>query len=123
MGYDASHMNPEVNLETRLDARVVLCTCPNREEAEAIALRLVERGLAACVNVAPGLRSIYRWQGRVVSEMEVLLVIKTSARLLEEVEGCIASLHTYETPEILALPVAAGAQSYLAWLAENLKSS
>ena len=111
----------DTSMDTSVDASVALCACPNLAEAEAIARRLVEQRLAACVNIAPGLRSIYRWRGQVVSEEEVLLVIKTSAPLLNRVEACIASLPSYETPELLALPVVAGARPYLAWLAESLK--
>ena len=103
------------------DFQIVLSTCADREQAERIAHRLVEQQLAACVNILPGVQSIYRWQGNVESSAEVLLVIKTSASLVTEVQSTIASLHSYEVPELLVLPVSAGSESYLAWLKASLR--
>jgi periplasmic divalent cation tolerance protein len=103
------------------DFQIVLSTCPDREEAERIAHRLVEQQLAACVNILPGVQSIYRWQGNVESAAEVLMVIKTSAGLVPEVQSTIANLHSYEVPELLVLPVAGGSEAYLGWLKASLR--
>jgi periplasmic divalent cation tolerance protein len=103
------------------DFQIVLSTCADREQAERIAQRLVEQQLAACVNILPGVQSIYRWQGNVESAAEVLMVIKTSAALIPEVQSTIASLHSYEVPELLVLPVSGGSEAYLAWLKASLR--
>ena len=103
------------------DFQIVLCTCADREQAERIAHRLVEQQVAACVNILPGVESIYRWQGKVESAAEVLMVIKTHADLVPEVELTIASLHSYEVPEFLVLPVFGGSHAYLGWLRDNLR--
>jgi len=95
---------------------VVLSTVARSEDAERIARQLVERRLAACVNVVPGLVSIYRWQERVERDEELLLVIKTRAERLEALRETIAELHPYEVPEVLALQILAGHPPYLAWL-------
>jgi periplasmic divalent cation tolerance protein len=99
------------------DARVVLVTCPTADVAAALARTLVEEGLAACGNILPGLRSIYRWQGRVVDEPEVLLVLKTTAERFEGLRARVVTLHPYEVPEVLSLAVDAGHAPYLAWVA------
>src|SRR5580698_5210339 len=98
------------------DFQIVLCTCADREQAERIAHRLVEQHLAACVNILPGVHSVYRWQGAVESAAEVLLLIKTSSARNLEVQSTVASLHSYEVPEFLVLPVLGGSNAYLAWL-------
>jgi periplasmic divalent cation tolerance protein len=98
------------------DFQIVLSTCADREQAERIAHRLVEQHLAACVNILPGVQSIYRWQGSVESAAEVLLLIKTSAAHSNEVQSTIASLHSYDVPEFLVLPVCGGSEAYLGWL-------
>lgn len=103
------------------DFQIVLTTCADREQAERIAHRLVEQHLAACVNILPGVQSIYRWQGAVESAAEVLLLIKTSAAHSNEVQSTIASLHSYEVPEFLVLPVSGGSEAYLAWLNASLR--
>ena len=103
------------------DFQIVLSTCADREEAERIAHRLVEQQLAACVNILPGVQSIYRWQGNVESAAEVLMVIKTSAGLVPEVQSTIANLHSYEVPELLVLPVTGGSEAYLGWLKASLR--
>jgi periplasmic divalent cation tolerance protein len=102
------------------DFQIVLSTCADREQAERIAHRLVEQHLAACVNILPGVQSIYRWQGAVESAAEVLLLIKTSSARSQEVQSTIASLHSYEVPEFLILPVLGGSEAYLAWLGAGL---
>ena len=99
------------------DVRVVLVTCPHPEAAATLARTLVEEGLAACGNVLPGLRSIYRWQGQVQDETEALLLLKTTAARFEALRERVVALHPYEVPEVIALAVDAGHAPYLAWVA------
>jgi periplasmic divalent cation tolerance protein len=98
------------------DKIILLSTCGSEGEAEELARGLVESRLAACVNVLPGVRSFYRWQGEVEDGAEFLLVIKTTRGLFEEVRLALEAAHSYELPEVLALPVIAGSPNYLAWL-------
>jgi periplasmic divalent cation tolerance protein len=100
------------------DALVVLVTAPSAEVAAALARALVEARLAACGNVVPGLRSIYRWQGEVHDEPEVLLILKTTRGRLEALRDEVLRRHPYQVPEVLALPVEGGSAKYLAWIAE-----
>jgi periplasmic divalent cation tolerance protein len=103
------------------DKLVVLVTCRSAKEAERIASRLVQTRLAACGNILRSpVRSIYRWKEKIESAREFLLVIKTSRRRFPELQAAIKHLHSYELPEIIALPIAAGSQGYLSWLAESL---
>jgi periplasmic divalent cation tolerance protein len=102
---------------------VALSTAGTAEDAERIARALVESRLAACVNVVPGVVSVYRWKGEVCRDEERLLVIKTRADRLEALRGALVGLHPYEVPELLALPVAAGHAPYLAWLDESVSPS
>ena len=95
---------------------LVLCTCPDEGVAGQIARELVSCGVAACVNRLPAVTSVYRWQGQVLEEPEALLIIKTLTRRLEELEVRLRSLHPYEVPEIIAVPVSAGSAPYLSWL-------
>ncbi len=97
-------------------ALVVLCTVPDEPTAERLARGLVEARLAACVNVLGGVRSFYRWKGTVQDDRELQLVIKTRHARFEALAAWIAREHPYEVPEVLALPVVAGAPSYLQWL-------
>jgi periplasmic divalent cation tolerance protein len=100
---------------------VVLVTCRSAKEAERIARRLVQARLAACGNIVRSpVRSIYRWKEKIESAREVLLVIKTSRRRFPELQAAIKNLHSYEVPEIIALPIAAGSQGYLSWLADSV---
>ena len=103
------------------DFQIVLSTCGDRETAERIAHRLVEQRLAACVNILPGVQSVYRWQGTVESASEVLILVKTKASLIQEVQSTIASLHSYDVPEFLVVPVFGGSHAYLAWLRDSLR--
>jgi len=96
------------------NAVVVLCSFPDMEQARQIGAALVERQVAACVNLLPGVESIYRWEGKVERAGEVLGVIKTTC--YAELEAAILELHPYEVPEILALKVAGGSGEYLDWL-------
>jgi periplasmic divalent cation tolerance protein len=98
------------------EALLVLTTCPDEAAAERLARGLVAAGLAACVSRMPGLRSTYRWKGRMEDEPEVLLLIKTVATRFQELEMRLKSLHPYEVPEIIALPIAMGSSDYLSWL-------
>jgi periplasmic divalent cation tolerance protein len=98
---------------------VILCTVPDRGSGEKIAEVLVEERLAACVNLLPGVVSIYRWEGEVKQEDEFLLLIKTNGARFEAVRAAITKLHPYATPEIIALQVAEGDRNYLTWLTEN----
>lgn len=95
---------------------LVLVTAGSVEEGERIAEALVGEGLAACVNLCAAVRSIYRWQGAVERADEVLLLIKASRTRFEELSARVQALHSYDTPEVIALPIDAGSERYLAWL-------
>jgi periplasmic divalent cation tolerance protein len=95
---------------------VVLVTAPDVEVGARIGRALVEEGLAACVNLVPGVRSIYRYEGRVHDEAEVLLVLKTRAALSAALAARVRALHPYELPEVVALAVAGGSEPYLDWV-------
>lgn len=99
---------------------MVLSTCGSAEEAERIARGLVEKRLAACVNIIPAVRSIYRWKGALEDEQEVLLLIKSSRALFEEVRGEIEKMHSYEVPEVIAVQIVDGAEAYLEWMGREL---
>jgi periplasmic divalent cation tolerance protein len=101
------------------DKIVVLSTCGSAEEAERIARALVEGRLAACVNILPGLRSIYRWEGAIEDAQECLLLIKTTRDQFERLEAEVRRLHSYEVPELLAVQVVAGPEDYLNWITES----
>jgi periplasmic divalent cation tolerance protein len=107
-------------MTTAADVRIVLSTLPSSDVAASIARTLVEERLCACVNVLPAIRSIYRWQGTVHDEPEVLALIKTTSDRYDALAERLRALHPYEVPEILALDVAAGAASYLAWVGEQV---
>jgi periplasmic divalent cation tolerance protein len=96
--------------------RAVLVTAPDAEVAEHLARTLVDERLAACVNLIPGIRSFYRWEGRVQVDDEVLLVIKTRGDRCEALTERVRSLHPYDLPEVLALPAAGGSVPYLEWV-------
>jgi len=98
------------------DALVVLCTCPDEATASGIATALLAEELAACVNCVAGIRSMYRWEGQIRDDAEVLLVIKTSRARYGALETLVRARHPYELPEIIALPVVAGARDYLDWV-------
>lgn len=95
---------------------VIFSTAPDQETAERIAARLVEYRLAACVNLIPGIRSVYRWEGRVQNDAEVLLMIKARAADYEQIEMTIRAQHSYELPEIIAVSVTDGLPGYLDWV-------
>ena len=100
----------------KADALVVLTTLDNQEDGERLARLLVERELAACVQILPPMISIYRWQGAVERASEILLLIKTTRPAYQRLETVIKENHPYQTPEIIALPVEAGLGDYLSWL-------
>ena len=102
------------------DVLLILCTFPDSEQARQIGTLLVERQLAACVNLLPAVESIYRWQGKVETAAEVLAVFKTTAAAFPAFEQALAELHPYEVPEILALEPAAVAAPYRDWLLNNV---
>jgi len=96
--------------------RLVLTTCPDAGAAERIAQTLVAEQLAACVNVLPPMRSFYRWRGAVETANEQLLIIKIRARDYDAVQQRVRALHPYELPEVIAVPIVAGLDAYLAWI-------
>ena len=96
---------------------VVLITAPSQEIAGQVAHALVEQKLAACVNILPGIQSVYTWQGKLCSDPEILLIVKTHAGLLEErLIPAVQAIHPYEVPEIIALPIVGGLPGYLEWI-------
>jgi periplasmic divalent cation tolerance protein len=105
-----------------MSAIVVLTTTETFEQAAKIAQALVETELAACVQILPPMTSVYRWRGRVEKATEHLVLIKTLRAGYVAVEATIKAIHPYQTPEIIALPIETGAEDYLAWLAESVKT-
>jgi len=103
------------------DALLVFTTLPNADKAAEIARALVEERLAACANLLPAVRSIYRWEGKIRDENEVLVLFKTRAENVERLKARILELHPYEVPEILAVPVESGYQAYLDWLSAQTR--
>ena len=101
------------------DFIVVLVTSPSLEEAERLALSLLEEKLAACVNVTP-VASFFRWEGKTCKESERLLIIKSRGSLFETLEKRVRELHSYDVPEIIALPIVAGSERYLQWMEESV---
>lgn len=97
-----------------------LSTCPDPQTAERIATTLVGEGIAACVNLVPGVTSIYRWQGTVERSSEVLLVIKTTETGFATLRNRLVELHPYELPELIAVPVGPGLPAYLDWVREQI---
>jgi periplasmic divalent cation tolerance protein len=105
-----------------LETVVVLCSCSDPEAARSIANALVEQRLAACVSILPAIESVYRWQEKIESANEALLLIKTTSGHFAALQEKILELHSYDTPEIIALPVVAGLEKYLRWLGEQVSS-
>ena len=103
------------------DKLVILTTVDKEELAERIASELVERRLAACVNLLPLGISVYRWKEKLCRDREYVLLIKTSAHLFQDVRDAIRELHTYELPEVIALPIAVGEEKVLDWIASSVK--
>jgi periplasmic divalent cation tolerance protein len=105
-----------------MNARVVLTTAGNKSEAESIAHTLVERGLAACVNVVGPIVSIYRWEGKIENAEEWLLLAKTTASAYPLVQDAIRELHSYDLPECIAVEIDSGSPDYLSWIAQSVVS-
>jgi len=103
------------------DIFVLLSTCPDAATAERIARELVGASLVACVNVVPGLRSIYRWNEAVQVDEEVLMILKTPADRLSAARERLVALHPYDVPEVIALPVADGHDPYLQWVVDSTR--
>lgn len=104
-----------------MNAIVVITTTETFDQAEKIAQALIEGELAACVQILPPMTSIYRWQGQIEKATEHLLFIKTLRASYAQVEATLKANHPYQTPEIIALPIEAGAEDYLTWLAQTVK--
>jgi len=101
---------------------VVFSTCADEEEAGRLARALVDARLAACVNIVSRVRSVYRWQGAVEQADECLLVIKSSRELFEELARTLTAAHSYELPEVVAIPIVEASGAYLEWIGHNLKA-
>ncbi len=100
---------------------VVLITVPDMKVARRVAKPLVEEGLAACVNLVPGVRSIYRWEGKTCDEPELLLLVKTRRACFAALERRVRELHPYSVPEVIALPIVEGSAPYLDWVAASTR--
>jgi periplasmic divalent cation tolerance protein len=105
------------------DKIVIFVTTGSEEEAHKVAELLLERRKAACVNIMPGVDSSFWWQGKLNSARESLLIIKTRASLLSEVIELVKSVHSYDVPEIIALPIIGGNEDYLKWIDDEVKES
>ncbi|MFK7911639.1 MAG: divalent-cation tolerance protein CutA [Akkermansiaceae bacterium] len=101
------------------EVMVVLCTFPDAEKARQIGTHLVERQYAACVNLLPGVESIYSWEGKMCKDTEILAVFKTKRSTFAQLSAELKALHPYDQPEILALPVADGDAGYLRWVSDQ----
>jgi periplasmic divalent cation tolerance protein len=102
------------------DKKLVLTTCGSLEEARSIAHTLVERQLAACVNIVPQIESVYRWQRKVESATEWLLIIKTTEGVFDRLRDALAELHSYEIPECIEIAIEDGTAAYLEWIGESV---
>ena len=102
---------------------MLLCTCPDRETAASLAHKILQDSLAACINILPGIESVYRWQGKVEQDTEVLMLIKSLSRAADELERIITQNHPYELPEIITVPIDAGSNDYLQWITNNVSNS
>ncbi len=100
--------------------RLAITTCPTMDEAESLAGKILEARLAACVNIVPGVQSLYEWQGKLEKEQEFILLIKTRSEGFPELEKLIQASHSYELPELIAVPIEQGATPYLAWIDRQL---
>ena len=98
------------------DFIVILVTASSEEEAKKIARSLVEKRLVACVNIIKDVQSVFRWKGKISDEKELLLIIKTRKKLYKNVEEEVKRLHSYEVPEVIALPIVLGSMDYLYWI-------
>ena len=99
---------------------IILSTTGSEDEASKIAEYLVSNRLAACVNIIPSITSVYRWKGEMNSDREILMIIKTDASRFEEIKTAVRNMHSYETPELIAIPIQQGLQQYLDWITESV---
>jgi periplasmic divalent cation tolerance protein len=104
------------------DKVVVLVTCASADEAGKIATAVVEQRLAACANIVSGIRSVYRWEGKVQDDQETLLIIKTTRERFAALRDAVQKLHSYSVPEVIALPIVEGTEKYLNWIQESVIS-
>ena len=102
------------------DKIVVLTTCESEEQAQQLARHLIEQRLAACVNILPGARSVYRWKDKIEDAAEFVLIVKSRRDMFVKLREAISHLHSYEIPEVIALPVVDGSEAYLKWLDREL---
>ena len=105
------------------DKVVVLTTAASRDEGKKLARHLVETRLAACVNISQPIESVYRWQGQIAEEGEFLLIIKSTRELFSEIKAEISKIHSYQTPEIICLPIIDGSPHYLQWISDSVKQA
>ncbi|MEY4209813.1 MAG: hypothetical protein RLZ92_191 [Pseudomonadota bacterium] len=102
--------------------QLILCTCPDQKSAETIANQLVSQRLVACVNIMPGLTSIYQWQGEIETAQEHLLIIKSQQQQFTAIETAIKAIHPYQVPEIIAVAIEQGSAEYLNWIDSCLRT-
>ena len=100
---------------------VILITCSSADEAEKISSSLLDKKLIACANIVPGIRSLFRWQGEMCSENEVLLILKTTADKFDLILTTVQDQHSYDTPEVIALPIIKGSEKYLKWISDETR--
>jgi periplasmic divalent cation tolerance protein len=105
-----------------VDTVLILCSCGDPDAARRLANALVEQRLAACVSILPAIESVYHWREKIESANEALLIIKTTSARFPALREKILELHSYDTPEIIALPIVAGLEKYLRWLGEQVSS-
>ena len=103
------------------DISIVFVTVGKEEEASAMGRTLVEEGFIACANIVPGIRSIYRWKGKICDEPELLVIMKTRTSLVPVLKDRVRELHSYEVPEIVSFPIEQGLQEYLDWVVQNTR--
>jgi periplasmic divalent cation tolerance protein len=116
-------MQPIITGDANMNEILVLSTADTLSLAQEVASALVEAREAACVNIVPGIRSIYRWEGKVCDEGEFLIIIKSTSEKFEAVRARIRLLHTYQVPEVIALPITNGDADFLAWVRSSLKEA
>lgn len=102
------------------DPIIILTTVSSKKEAELIGSKLIDKELAACVNIIPNIKSIYYWEGKINKDSEYLLIIKTVKRAEEDIFENIRKLHSYDTPEMISIPITGGEKSYLNWLSKSV---
>lgn len=112
------HNHGEKEEKKMADYTAILCTCPSKEVACKIADALVPAGLAACVNIITSLISVYRWKGDICRDEECLVIIKSTQENFEDIRKAILTVHPYEVPEIISLPISSGHEPYLRWIDE-----